>query len=94
MRRMLRYAVALVLIVAGGLFGALNSRQVVLDLYVWKPELSVGVITLAGVLFGCVLGAAALFVGRVMPLHAELRRTRRQLARPLSAEPQRGLDEQ
>lgn len=74
--RLLRLLIPLLCVAIGVAIGALNPQRVVLDLgFVMLPS-TLGVVVLATLLVGAVMGGLALAVSVVLPLRQQLRRTR------------------
>ena len=80
MTRWLTLIVALLMIALGVVFSALNANAVPLDLYFFRTELPAGVLVLASLFFGCVLGGLFLYFGVIVPLRMRLRALHRQRA--------------
>lgn len=72
--RPLRAFIALLFLALGVVVGALNPDQAVVDLGLWHIEAALGVLLLAAVLCGVLLGGLAMVVAVVLPLRRELRR--------------------
>lgn len=72
--RPLRAFIALLFLALGVVVGALNPGVAVLDLGLWRMEAALGVLLLAAVLCGVLLGGLAMVVAVVLPLRRELRR--------------------
>lgn len=72
--RPLRAFIALLFLALGVVLGALNPGMAVVDLGVWRLEAALGVLLLAAVLCGVLLGGLAMVVAVVLPLRRELRR--------------------
>lgn len=83
--RVLQVLIAILFIVLGMAFSALNADPVVVDLYVDRFTMSLGVIVLLAMLLGAVLGGLAVLAGVVWPLRRELRRARVRGAEPAAA---------
>lgn len=73
--------VALLLLVAGGLFGALNSDSVAFDFYVFQLDLPKGAALLGAVLAGWLAGGGLLYLAVILPLRRRVARQRRELLR-------------
>jgi putative membrane protein len=73
--------VAVAAIVIGLLVGTLNADRVQLDLLWVQFELPLGLAILAGFSVGLVLGLAAIYIVRVLPLRRQLRKARTALAK-------------
>ncbi|MFD0726900.1 lipopolysaccharide assembly protein LapA domain-containing protein [Lysobacter brunescens] len=72
--RPLRAFIALLFLALGVVVGALNPGVIAVDLGFWRIEAALGVLLLAAVLCGVLLGGLAMVVAVVMPLRRELRR--------------------
>jgi uncharacterized integral membrane protein len=70
---------ALTAIVIGLLVGTLNSDTVLLDLLWFQFELPLGLAILLGFSVGLLSGLTAIYLGRVLPLRLQLRKTRAAL---------------
>ena len=70
---------ALTAIVIGLLVGTLNSDTVLLDLLWFQFELPLGLAILLGFSVGLISGLSAIYLGRVLPLRLQLRKTRAAL---------------
>lgn len=81
MTRWLLLALALVVIAASVVFGAINAEAVVLDLYAGALRVPLGVLVLGSMLVGCLLGGAVLYATVIVPLRMRLSRTKRDIAR-------------
>ena len=68
---------ALLAIVAGLGVGGLNVQPVTLHLLVADLDATLGVLVVGALALGILLGAAAVYLGRVLPLRFRLRRARR-----------------
>lgn len=73
--------VALLFVIAGMLFGALNSDELSLDFYAFQLSLPKGAALLAAVLFGWAIGGFVLWLAVVVPLKRRLAQQRRDLVR-------------
>jgi len=74
--RLLRLLIALLCIAVGVAVGALNPQRVLFDLgFVALPS-TLGIIVLATLLIGAVVGGLVLVVSVVLPLRQQLRRMR------------------
>ncbi|TDR39170.1 uncharacterized protein DUF1049 [Tahibacter aquaticus] len=73
--------VALLFVIAGALFGALNSEQLSLDFYAVQLSLPKGAALLAAVLFGWLVGGLVLWLAVVVPLKRRFAQQRRDHAR-------------
>ncbi len=76
--RVLWTLVALLFVLAGALFGALNSEAVHLDFYLGQLDLPKGAALLAAVLAGWIIGGFVVWLAVVMPLKRRLARLRRE----------------
>ena len=81
MTRWLLLALALVVIAASAVFGAINAEPVALDLYAGSIRLPLGVLILGAMLVGCLLGGAVLYGTVIVPLRMRLSKARRDAAR-------------
>jgi uncharacterized integral membrane protein len=72
--RILSYLIALLVLLAGLLFGALNPAAVRIDLYFIAFELALGPAPLLATLTGAVLGGLAVALGVAVPLRRRLSR--------------------
>jgi uncharacterized integral membrane protein len=72
---------AVAAIVIGLLVGTLNADSVQLDLLWMQFEMPLGLALLIGFSVGVVLGLAAIYVVRVLPLRHQLRKARVALAK-------------
>ena len=70
---------ALTAIVIGLLVGTLNSDTVLLNLFWFQFELPLGLAILLGFSVGLISGLSAIYLGRVLPLRLQLRKTRAAL---------------
>lgn len=73
--------VALLFVIAGALFGALNSDELSLDFYAFQLSLPKGAALLAAVLFGWLIGGLVLWLAVVVPLKRRLAQQRRDHVR-------------
>ena len=73
--RPLRAFIAFLFLALGVVVGALNPGMAVVDLGIWRLEAALGVVLLAALLGGVVLGGLAMVVAVVVPLRRELRRS-------------------
>ena len=71
--------IAILFVVFGAVFGALNAERVVLDLYFWQPSVPKGALILSAVVLGWLLGGIVAWLAPRPRIHRELRETRRQL---------------
>lgn len=76
--------VALLFVIAGALFGALNSDELSLDFYAFQLSLPKGAALLAAVLLGWLIGGLVLWLAVVVPLKRRLSQQRRD---PVRREP-------
>jgi uncharacterized integral membrane protein len=72
--RPLRAFIALLFLALGVVVGALNPGVIAVDLGLWRIEAALGVLLLAAVLCGVLLGGLAMVLAVVVPLRRELRR--------------------
>ncbi|HET6603026.1 MAG TPA: lipopolysaccharide assembly protein LapA domain-containing protein [Xanthomonadaceae bacterium] len=79
--RLLSGLTAVVFVLAGIAFGALNSTLVKIGFYWFEAELSLGVALLLAALVGAMLGGLALWSGVIWPLRRRLARQQRIQAR-------------
>ena len=73
--------VAILAIVVGLLVGTLNSSPVQLDLLWVQFDLPLGLAILLGFSMGVVMGVAAFYLMRILPLRLQLRKARAALAK-------------
>lgn len=71
--------IAILFVVLGAVFGALNAERIVLDLYFWQPSVPKGALILCAVVLGWLLGGLVAWLAPRPRIHRELRETRRQL---------------
>ena len=71
---------AIIAIVIGLLIGTLNSDTVSLDLLWVQFALPLGLAILLGFSVGLILGLAAIYFGRLLPLRMQLRKARTALS--------------
>ena len=81
MKRWLTILLALVVVFAAIVFSAINTAAAPLDLYATTLALPVGVLVLASVLLGAVLGGVLLYAGVIVPLRMRIASVRRELER-------------
>lgn len=81
--RILQALIALLFVVAGVLFGALNPQAVTIDFGFWSTQRPVGVVILLALLVGVVLGGLVIGVGVMWPPRRQIRKPSR---RPTRAE--------
>ena len=81
MKRWLTILLALLVVFAAIVFSATNTATVALDLYFTTCELPVGVLVLATLFAGCVLGGLVLYPGVIVPLRMRIASLRRELER-------------
>ena len=74
--RILTWLFALLVLLTGLLFGALNPDAVRVDLYFTAFQLALGPALLLAALAGALLGGLAVTFGVVLPLRGRLRRQR------------------
>ncbi len=87
MIRPIRTVFAIAFLAGGAALGALNPTPVSIDLGVLRFEAALGVVMLAALLFGVLIGGLALTVSVVLPMRHRYRRDRKalaQVATPLS----------
>ena len=72
--RLIRLLFAILCLAAGVLIGALNPQPVVLSLGAFVLPASLGVLVLAALLLGVLIGGLVLTVSVVLPLRQRLRR--------------------
>jgi len=77
-------AACLAMLVAGLLFGALNSVEVQLDFYVWQTRLSLGSSVLLAALLGALGAGICLWLAVIIPLQSRLRKARSALSGSLA----------
>jgi uncharacterized integral membrane protein len=81
MKRWLTILLALLVVFAAIVFSAINTGAVVLDLYLTRFEAPAGVLVLAAVFLGCVLGGLVLYPGVIVPMRMRIAALRRELER-------------
>ena len=81
MKRWLTILLALIVVFAAVVFSAINTAAAPLDLYLATLSPPVGVLVLASVLAGCVLGGVVLYAGVIVPLRMRVTALRRELER-------------
>ena len=81
MKRWLTILLALLVVFAAIVFSATNTETVALDLYFTTCHLPVGVLVLATLFAGCVLGGLVLYPGVILPLRMRIAALRRELER-------------
>ncbi len=81
MKRWLTILVALAVVFAAIVFSAINTGAAALDLYFATFELPVGVLVLASLFAGCLLGGLVLYPGVIVPLRMRAAALRRELER-------------
>lgn len=72
---------ALLFVLAGAVFGALNGDSVAFDFYFFQPTLHKGAALLAAFLAGWLVAGLMLWLGVIMPLKRRLARQRREQLR-------------
>ena len=77
MKRWLTILAAILVVLAAIVFSATNTATVALDLYFTTCEIPVGVLVLASVFVGCVLGGLVLVPGVILPLRMRVTTLRR-----------------
>lgn len=85
--RVVWIVVALLLVVAGALFGALNGDSVAFDFYLAQPSLPKGAALLGALLVGWIAGGLVLYLSVILPLRRRLARQRREFQRRSDAAP-------
>ena len=73
------YLLAGLAVLFGLVVGTLNSERVSLDLLWLELEWPLGLIMVASLVVGLLLGITALWIGRVLPLQLKLRNLRKKL---------------
>ncbi len=73
------FLVAFAAIAVGLMVGTLNSSSVSLDLLWFQLELPLGLAVLLGFAFGLLTGSSMTWLGRVLPLRLQLRKSRNAL---------------
>jgi lipopolysaccharide assembly protein A len=81
MIRPLRTLLAVAFLAGGAALGALNPAPVTLDLGLLRFEASLGVVLLAVLLVGVLIGGLALTVSVVLPMRHRYRRERKDAAK-------------
>ncbi|HVF35883.1 MAG TPA: LapA family protein [Candidatus Saccharimonadia bacterium] len=81
MKRWLTILVAILVVLAAIVFSATNTTTVALDLYFTTCHLPVGVLVIASLFTGCVLGGLVLYPGVIVPLRMRAANLRRELDR-------------
>lgn len=87
MIRWLLLVLALIVVAASAVFGAINAEPVSLDLYAGTIRVPLGVLVLGAMLAGCLLGGAVLYGAVIVPLRMRLGRAKRDAARAPTAPP-------
>lgn len=87
MTRWLLLVIALLVVAASAVFGAINAESVSLDLYAGTIRLPLGVLVLGSMLCGCLLGGAVLYGAVIVPLRMKLGRAKRDAARAPTVPP-------
>jgi len=77
--RLIFLLLAVLAVVAGIVFGALNGHEAELDLYFRKLSLPLGVALLAFAFFGAIAAGALLWLGVIFPQRRSLNALRRKL---------------
>lgn len=85
--RLLQGLIALVFVLAGVLFSALNPMPVSLDFHFFAWQSSLGVALLCALLAGTLLGGILMSATVIWPLKSQLRRLQRQQATPAPIAP-------
>ncbi|MHC9086176.1 lipopolysaccharide assembly protein LapA domain-containing protein [Luteimonas sp. RIT-PG2_3] len=85
--RLIRILIAVVFVVLGVLIGSLNEQRVRLDLgWIVVPG-SLGVLVLAALSIGVIVGGLMVALSTVLPLHRRLKQSRAALPPPPSPSP-------
>ena len=84
MSRWLVLLLALAMMALGVVFSAINPDRVTLDLYWFTVNPPAGVLVLASVLLGVLLGGGFLYAGVIVPLRMRLRAQRRVAERSVA----------
>jgi len=79
MTRWLIIITAFAMAFLGVVFSAINLDPVALDLYFFSMQLPAGVLVLASVLLGFMLGGLFLYAGVIIPLRMRLGTARREI---------------
>lgn len=77
--RLFLIIMALLFVVVGALFGALNGEHIVLDFYFARVDAAKGAIVLCALLAGWIVGGVVVYLGMVPMLRRRLRAMSRQL---------------
>ena len=85
--RLFLILLALLFVVAGAVFGALNSERVAIDFYFASTDLPKGAALLGALLLGWIAGGVVVYLGMVLRLRRRLRGLTRELQRQKSAAP-------
>lgn len=80
MKHWLLVALTVVVALASLVFAYYNAGLVALDLFGWRLSLPLGVVVLASLFTGCLLGGAVLLGGVILPLRMRLRQLQRREA--------------
>ena len=81
MTRWLTILAALVVVFAAIVFSVINRGAAALDLYFAKLDAPVGVLVLASLFLGCLIGGLVLYPGVIVPLRMRVTALRRELER-------------
>ena len=81
MTRWLTILIALLVVFAAIVFSAINTGATALDFYFGSISVPVGVLVLAALFAGCVLGGLVLYPGVIVPLRMRVTALRRELER-------------
>lgn len=81
MIRPIRALLAIAFLAGGAGLGALNPTLVAVDLGVMRFDAALGVVMLAALLLGVLLGGAALTISVILPMRHRLRRARKSTER-------------
>jgi uncharacterized integral membrane protein len=87
MIRWLILLIALLVVAASAVFGAINAAPVALDVYAGTIRVPLGVLVLGAMLAGCLLGGAVLYGAVIVPLRMRLTRAKRDAARASTVPP-------
>ena len=85
MKRALIITLAAIVTIVAIVFSAINAKAAKLDLYVGAVDLPIGVLVLASMLVGCLLGGAVLYGAVILPLRLKLAALLREKARSAAA---------
>lgn len=79
MRRWLSVILILIAVVFGAVLGALNAAPVAIDLLFIQGNIALGLALAIVLALGLFIGSLSLWLFKVLPLHARLRRMQREL---------------